>query len=120
MTELLNFIRMKPLANSNKWLISLIFPFFVASPVLAEKRALLIAAGSYDNHAIEDLEASPNDLQLMVSLTRQLAVPEDKVIILADRHSDRGVNSRRSGRATKENILAYLYYSLYKTNKFKT
>ena len=106
MTELLNFIRIRPLATLQKWLISLIFIFFLASPVLAEKRALLIAAGSYDNPAIEDLEASPNDLQLMVGLTLQLAIPESKVIILEDRHSDRQVNSRRSGRATRTNILA--------------
>lgn len=106
MTRFFHLIHTDPLSALRPWLASLIFVFFVASPALAEKRALLIAAGSYDNPAIEDLEASPNDLQLMVSLTRQLAILESKVIILADRHSDRQVNIRRSGRATRANILA--------------
>lgn len=106
MAGLLKFTRARPLATSHKWLVAVILVFFLASPALAEKRALLIAAGSYDNPTIEDLQAAPNDLQLMVSLSRQLAIPESKVIILADRHSDRQVNSRRSGRATRTNILA--------------
>ena len=97
---------MELLAASRKWLVSVMLVFFLASPALAEKRALLIAAGSYDNPAIEDLEASANDLQLMASLSRQLGIPESKVIILADRHPDRQVNGRRSGRATRTSILA--------------
>lgn len=106
MPGLLTLTRAGPLAISHKLLVALVLGLFLASPALAEKRALLVAAGSYDNPAIEDLEAVPNDLQLMVSLSRQLAISESKVIILADSHSDRQVNSRRSGRATRANILA--------------
>lgn len=106
MMGFLNFSLAESLATSHKWLFSLILVFFLASPALAEKRALLIAAGSYDNPAIEDLEAPPNDLKLMVSLTRLLDIPESNVIILADRHSDRHLNSQRSGPATRANILA--------------
>ena len=106
MTGLLTSTRTEPLFISHKWFFALILVFFLASPVLAEKRALLIAAGSYDNPTIEDLEAPPNDLQLMVSLSRQLAIPESTVIILSDRHPDRQIDSRRSGRATRSNVLA--------------
>lgn len=106
MTALLNLTRLEPLATLRKWLCALILLFSLASPAIAEKRALLIAAGSYDNPAIEDLKATPNDLMLMVNLSKQLAIPESKVIILADEHSDRRVNSRRSGRATRANIRA--------------
>ena len=103
---LLNLIRTAAIFLSHKWLSALIFVWLLTSPALAEKRALLIAAGSYDNPAIEDLEAPANDLQLMASLSRQLAIPDSNAIILGDKHSDRQVNSRLAGRATRTNILA--------------
>lgn len=79
-----------------------------SGPVFAEKHALLIGAGEYDNPSIPDLAAVSNDIGLMISLSRNLGVKDTNITLLAEQVDAGNAALSSRSRATRNAILGEL------------
>ena len=79
-----------------------------SSPALAERHALLIGAGKYDNPNIPDLAAVSNDIALMISLSRNLGVKDVNIRLLAEKAEAENSGLTSRSRATRNAILEEL------------
>jgi len=79
-----------------------------SSPAFAEKHALLIGAGEYDNPNIPDLVAVGNDTALMISLSRNLGVKDVNIRLLTEQTEAGNSGLTPRSRATRNAILEEL------------
>ncbi|MEO9459796.1 MAG: caspase family protein [Lentilitoribacter sp.] len=75
---------------------------------MAEKYALLIGVGEYENDSIPDLEAPKNDVSLMYKLMSDLNVPEDNITVLATGKNSLISEFEIDGQPTRSAILQSL------------
>ena len=79
-----------------------------STPALAERHALLIGAGKYDNPNIPNLAAVSNDIALMISLSRNLGVKDLNIRLLAEKAEAENSGLTSRSRATRNAILEEL------------
>lgn len=85
-----------------------ILMLLLSSPAFAEKHALLIGAGEYDNPNIPDLVAVSNDIALMISLSKNLGVKDVNIRLLAEKAEAENSGLTSRSRATRNAILEEL------------